>query len=126
MSSVKFDSAEISLLEKNLIHTVYEDNCLLNNKHLEDIRDVYTKLHGHEDLKDLKLLVEFKGDINISKNLSEGGIFRRIRRKTAEAFVSPSAQTREYLKGAKAIILTEHPIEVFDTVGEAMKWLRRF
>ena len=123
MTKLTVDGATIHLLGDNFIHTVYEDNCLLNAAHLEKIRKAYSSLYGDEDLSQLRLLVEFKGEIDIPKDIGERYIGNRVRKKIAEALVSTNPRTREYLKGASALMSRTHQVRVFSDLEEAKNWL---
>lgn len=120
------DGAEITALEKDLIHTVYPNKCLLNAHHLERIRKVYSEIHGSEDLSELKLIVEFKGEIDISRDISESYLSTRVRPKICEALVSNDPRTFEYLRGAGALMAKHHPVQAFMSFDEAKKWVDSF
>jgi hypothetical protein len=117
------DTATVFVEDQNVFKTEYEPNTLINATHLENIRAAYTKLHKSEDLSALRLLIIFKGKIEISQDVSERYISSRIRKKTGEALVSSDPVTQEYLKAAGAIMNSVHPVRVFETESEARDWL---
>ena len=117
------DGVKVSKIADHLIKTVYPKNSLINVTLLEQMREVYTEIYGDEDLSKLKLLVIFPGDIDISIDLSERYLNGRVRKKTGEALVANNAKAREYLKGASALMKHNHPVKVFDSEEEALKWL---
>ena len=117
------DNASIVKLDEHLIKTVYADKTLINASHLERIRECYTELNGSEDLSKLRLIIEFKGEIEFSRDISERYLFERVRPKVGEALVSENIKNHEYLNAASAIMKTSHPVEVFSTVEEAKDWL---
>lgn len=115
--------ARIFKKEINFLRTFYSDGCVINASHLEAIRSAYTAITGSEDLSDLKLLVIFEGDIDISQDVGQRYIDSRIRHKKGEAFVSAKEGTRQYLNAAMAVISSDHPIQIFSEVEEAESWL---
>lgn len=119
----KVDCATIEVVSKSLIRTSYCDNCLINAAHLEKIRGAYSELNGDEDLSNLRLLVVFEGEIEISRDIGQRYINGRVRPKTGEALVSSNLKTREYLKAASAVMQSSHPVLVFETEKEAINWL---
>ena len=119
----KVDCATIEVVSDSLIRTSYSDNCLINAHHLEKIRGAYTDLNGDEDLSNLRLLVVFEGELEISRDIGERYINGRVRQKTGEALVSANLKTREYLKAASAVMQSSHPVMVFETETSALEWL---
>lgn len=117
------DGATIEVVSDSLFRTTYNDNCLINSQHLERIRLAYTELNGNEDLSQLRLLVVFEGDLEISRDIGERYINGRVRQKIGEALVSANEKTREYLKAASAVMQSSHPVLVFETDTEALAWL---
>lgn len=112
------------MIEHDLIKTTYTDGALLNVKHLEEIREVYTDLAGSQDLKNIRLMVVFDGEIEMSRDIAERYLVAdRHREKIAEAFVVTKQSAKEYLNAASAVLSGKHPIQVFEKEQEAKDWL---
>ena len=120
----KVDNAEISILGKNFVRTYYKDKALLNPSHLEKIREVYTDIMETEDLSQLKLMVVFDGEIDISRDIAERYLANRVRLKTGEALVARSSKTLEYINAAAALMKGQHPVEIFTSESDANNWLK--
>lgn len=123
MEKPTVEGIKVHLIEDDFMHTEYEDKFLINPGHLENMRKLYTHVLGSDNLENIRLLVEFKGSIEISHDVSERYLTDRIRVKKGEALVSNNARTLEFLNGASAIMGRTHPVKVFDTVEEAKVWL---
>jgi len=120
----KVDNAEISILGNNFLRTHYKDKALLNAIHLEKIREKYTEIMESEDLSNLKLMVVFDGEIEISRDIAERYISDRVRPKIGEALVAKSNKTLEYINAAAAIMRGSHPVEIFTSESDANNWLK--
>jgi hypothetical protein len=120
---IEVGCAKIYRESENFFRTRYCDGCVVNANHLEAIRIAYTEIAGSEDLSQLRLLVIFEGDLDISQDVGQRYIDSRIRPKKGEAFVSSNEKTRQYLNAATAVISSGHPVKVFSEVGEAEEWL---
>jgi hypothetical protein len=123
MNQLTIKGVTVEIIKENWILTTFEANCLLNSTILEDLRIIYTDLHGDEDLSNLRLLQIFEGSIEVSRDIGERYLTNRIRPKTGEAMVASNAVAREYLMGASVIMGKNHPVQVFENQEEAQKWL---
>lgn len=123
MEYTEVGCARIYKIGENFLRTLYCNGCVVNAAHLEAIRKVYTQICGSEDLSELKLLVIFEGELEISQDVGERYIDSRIRYKAGEAFVAESEAARQYLKAATAVIKSDHPMKVFSEASEAKEWL---
>jgi len=118
------DYAKVELIQKGLIKTTYKDGALVNVNHLEEIRRVYSDIAGTDDLKDIRLLVVFDGDIEMSRDVADRYLVAdRHRTKVAEAFVVKTEAAKEYVNAATAILSGKHPIKVFENEETALNWL---
>ncbi|MFT4602048.1 MAG: hypothetical protein ACI857_002234 [Arenicella sp.] len=120
----KVDNAEISIIGKNFLRTCYREKALLNPLHLEKTRDKYSAILETEDLSELRLMVVFEGEIEISRDIGERYLTERVRPKIGEALVAKSPKTLEYIKAAAAVMSGTHPVEIFTSESDANNWLK--
>jgi hypothetical protein len=119
---IETESAYISKINENTIKLVFKPNAQLTNEEYQTFYQHYSELVDVE--KGVKFLVIMeKGFKMKDKYLNFFKKKYKTNFKLAEAFILIDTNLKYFFKLGDKLVKRKHPIELFNTEEEALKWL---